>query len=535
MAVLAVDVGQPLRFWFTFWYPNVHSMLTEVTFCITCYLTVLAIEYVPIVLKNRKLREIPSFLVFEFQLHKLIYVLAGVGTFLSFFHQGSLGGLYGVLRGRPFAFREGLAIWPSTFFLFIISAAAVGPSFVLLTTWMVEKITKKRLVRPEVLQLLGRISGLLLAVYVLAKTVDTLVWINRTSPAVGLPGGAVLQLAAVRNVDSVRGDRAVRPVAGAGAADAEAAGAARLAGGRGGVGVLRRGAEPLRADGADAGAADAAVRPVPVVLCRAGRRSGRSWRWWRTACWCTRSRSGICSCSRRSASCEIAPRRRRKRSRKSCVCSRGGIDMAHIHFHGSVLLGAGGGRDDAAVCVLAVAPRAAARQRRFDGTRTFTICPPPTASAGTCSPASSGAASVRTRSTAGCARRTRECRQPAAARRAPRRRSTGCRFRSTASTIAGHTWARLEPDGAVTVGLDELGKRLIGAPDAVDLPAPGVRIHANGTAFRVKKRDADVRVLSPVDGEVIETGGADRGWYLRVRPDSLDLRICCAGRRSSRG
>ena len=86
--------------------------------------------------------------MFEFELHKLMYVLAGVGTFLSFFHQGSLGGLYGVLRGRPFAFREGLAIWPSTFFLFILSAAAVGPSFVLLTTWLVEKISGKRLVRP---------------------------------------------------------------------------------------------------------------------------------------------------------------------------------------------------------------------------------------------------------------------------------------------------------------------------------------------------------------------------------------------------
>src|SRR3954454_24544166 len=79
VCVLAVDVGQPLRAWFTFWYPNVHSMLTEVTFCITCYLTVLLIEYVAILLKKRKLREPPSFLVFEFQLHKLIYVLAGVG------------------------------------------------------------------------------------------------------------------------------------------------------------------------------------------------------------------------------------------------------------------------------------------------------------------------------------------------------------------------------------------------------------------------------------------------------------------------
>jgi molybdopterin-containing oxidoreductase family membrane subunit len=187
VCVLAVDVGQPLRAWFTFWYPNVHSMLTEVTFCISCYLTVLAIEYLPIVLKNRKLRQVPGFLVFEFELHKLVYVLAGVGTFLSFFHQGSLGGLYGVLRGRPFAFREGLAVWPSTFFLFIISAAAVGPSFILLTTWMIEKISKKRLVRPGVFDLLGRISGLLLAVYVLAKSVDTLIWINRTSPEAGFP------------------------------------------------------------------------------------------------------------------------------------------------------------------------------------------------------------------------------------------------------------------------------------------------------------------------------------------------------------
>ncbi len=77
-------------------------------------------------------------------------VLAGVGTFLSFFHQGSLGGLYGVLRGRPFAFREGFAIWPSTFFLFILSAIAAGPSFLMLITAGVEKVTGKRLVRPGV-------------------------------------------------------------------------------------------------------------------------------------------------------------------------------------------------------------------------------------------------------------------------------------------------------------------------------------------------------------------------------------------------
>jgi menaquinone reductase, integral membrane subunit len=185
VAVLAVDVGQPLRAWFTFWHPNAHSMLAEVTFCITIYLTVLMIEYVPVILRNRKIRKVPSMLVFEFELHKLMPVLAGVGALLSFFHQGSLGGLYGVLQGRPFAFREGFGIWPSTFFLFILSALAVGPSFLVLFTRMVEKVTRKNLVKPEVYGLLGKISGILLISYVLLKTIDTLVWINGTSPGLG--------------------------------------------------------------------------------------------------------------------------------------------------------------------------------------------------------------------------------------------------------------------------------------------------------------------------------------------------------------
>lgn len=185
--VLMVDVGEPLRAWFTFWHPNVHSMLTEVTFCITCYLTVLLIEYLPIVLRNRQLKEVPSFLVFEHHLHKAMPVFAAVGTFLSFFHQGSLGGLYGVLKGRPFAFREGIAIWPTTFFLFILSAIAAGPSFLALITWTVEKVTRKRLVKADVYPLLGKISGLLLICYVLLKSVDTLIWINSTSPRFGFP------------------------------------------------------------------------------------------------------------------------------------------------------------------------------------------------------------------------------------------------------------------------------------------------------------------------------------------------------------
>jgi molybdopterin-containing oxidoreductase family membrane subunit len=185
VAALMVDVGQPLRAWFTFWYPNVHSMLTEVTFCLTCYLTVLAIEYIPIILKNRQIKNIPSMLVFEYELHKLMVVFAAVGTFLSFFHQGSLGGLYGVLSARPFAYRPAIGIWPTTFFLFIISAAAAGPSFILVTTWMVSKISRKKLVTPEVLQELGKISGVLLLAYIILKSIDTIAWLTNFAPSLG--------------------------------------------------------------------------------------------------------------------------------------------------------------------------------------------------------------------------------------------------------------------------------------------------------------------------------------------------------------
>lgn len=185
IVTLAVDVGQPIRAWFAFWHANVHSMLTEVTFCITCYLVVLSIEYLPIILKNRKLRLIPSFLVLEFNLHRIMFLFAGIGAFLSFFHQGSLGGMFGVLSGRPFAFREAVGIWPSTFFLFILSAIAAGPSFIMLIVMMVQAITRRRLVEPRILASLGRISGILLAVYITAKLADTVVWIFMTLPDLG--------------------------------------------------------------------------------------------------------------------------------------------------------------------------------------------------------------------------------------------------------------------------------------------------------------------------------------------------------------
>jgi molybdopterin-containing oxidoreductase family membrane subunit len=62
---------------------------------------------------------------------------------------------------------------------------AAGPSFLLLITTLVEKVTRRNLVALDVLRKLGRISGVLAAVYVAAKSIDTLAWLNVTSPSLG--------------------------------------------------------------------------------------------------------------------------------------------------------------------------------------------------------------------------------------------------------------------------------------------------------------------------------------------------------------
>ena len=184
--VLLLEIGQPMRGWFSFWHPNVHSMLTEVIFCITLYTIVLTVEYIPLILENRQLDKVPEFHYFSHNLHEIMVVFAATGTFLSFFHQGSLGGLYGVMFARPFAFRAGFFIWPWTFFLFIASAIASGPALTILVCKMVQGVSRKQLVRREAISLLAKVSGYLLTFYLIFKFLDTWWWATQTAPRMGM-------------------------------------------------------------------------------------------------------------------------------------------------------------------------------------------------------------------------------------------------------------------------------------------------------------------------------------------------------------
>ena len=164
--LLVFDIGQPLRAWFGYTYPNwgLHlmpkSMLTEVVWCLTLYFCVLCVELIPIPLKHKVVDKIPFFHYLGHYLHRLMWIMAAVGTFLSFFHQGSLGGgMWGVLYGKPGWFH------PHFFFLAIVLATAGGTSFMTLWPYVASKIMKKEIVPMSSFQALAKVSGFMFIFY----------------------------------------------------------------------------------------------------------------------------------------------------------------------------------------------------------------------------------------------------------------------------------------------------------------------------------------------------------------------------------
>ena len=112
----------------------------------------------------------------------------------------------------------------------------------------------------------------------------------------------------------------------------------------------------------------------------------------------------------------------------------------------------------------------------------------------------------------------------------------------------GHTWARLEPDGLVSVGLDDFAHKLVG-PAAVELPALGAKVLQGDLAIELRDGGRDVALLSPVDGTVVAVNRAANGddhgaledpygagWLFKVKAPRLaaNLRQLYAGAPAQR-
>ncbi len=66
----------------------------------------------------------------------------------------------------------------------------------------------------------------------------------------------------------------------------------------------------------------------------------------------------------------------------------------------------------------------------------------------------------------------------------------------------GHAWARLMGGRTVRLGWDNFAAHLVGAPDALLLPAPGKQLKAGAQAWSVEVGGQQVPMKSPVDGRV---------------------------------
>ncbi len=96
----------------------------------------------------------------------------------------------------------------------------------------------------------------------------------------------------------------------------------------------------------------------------------------------------------------------------------------------------------------------------------------------------------------------------------------------------GHTWARLEADGLVTVGVDDFAHKLV-APSKVDLPGLGEHVAQGEPALALCDDGKAVPMLSPVDGTVVAVNAAVKndaaaladpygaGWLFKVKAPRL--------------
>ena len=100
--------------------------------------------------------------------------------------------------------------------------------------------------------------------------------------------------------------------------------------------------------------------------------------------------------------------------------------------------------------------------------------------------------------------------------------------------LSSHEWVRVEPDGAVTIGISDHAQDLLGDIVFVELPEIGQSIDAETDAAIVESVKAASDVYSPISGEVTEVNPIledqpeiinsspyEDGWFYKMIPSDL--------------
>ena len=114
---------------------------------------------------------------------------------------------------------------------------------------------------------------------------------------------------------------------------------------------------------------------------------------------------------------------------------------------------------------------------------------------------------------------------------------------------ATHEWARLEPDGSVTVGITEHAQQSLGDVMYVELPLVGAVVLATGCTGIVESVKAASDIYAPIAGTVLAVNDAladtpecinedpyGAGWFYRLQPNDpsqLDALLSAEGYASA--
>jgi glycine cleavage system H lipoate-binding protein len=98
----------------------------------------------------------------------------------------------------------------------------------------------------------------------------------------------------------------------------------------------------------------------------------------------------------------------------------------------------------------------------------------------------------------------------------------------------GHTWARIQEKGLVTVGADDFAHKALGRIDRVSLPKVGQELKSNSPAFKIVQGQKEATFTAPINGTVLEVNEAllknpgllkekpyKTGWVMKMRPSSI--------------
>jgi Ni/Fe-hydrogenase subunit HybB-like protein len=155
---LLVDLGHPERIWYMMIHMNGTSVLLEIGICVMTYLTVLAIEFAPVVFEGIKWQK------FAHLIHRYIMPFVILGVVLSTLHQSSLGSLLLIQPAKLYP------LWwtPILPVLFFISAITIGLGMVILESSLSARYFKRGL-ETHLLEKLARVIPIVLGIYLVTK------------------------------------------------------------------------------------------------------------------------------------------------------------------------------------------------------------------------------------------------------------------------------------------------------------------------------------------------------------------------------